>query len=293
MKSAKSKKVKIPKVEAIIYVITSIDTDKQYIGQTKTHKLTRGKLYNYGIEQRFSEHVGAARRERTTPIARDILEYGEDSFEIEEITRCPIEKADELEAFYIDEYQTLVPNGYNVQESSRTSKGSYYVKGTILGAEIRGIRQDEVLTKVRLFLDIEDEPKRKRIMFGTTPETYEQSILDARNFCKELGVVPVEHNSLFDNDVLWWPYKEKIDQFDDRQISRLRIIPFSSNLLVRVCVMTDDMTSWTQEVKMTFGGKNITTKKALKIAKSVCEELKTRHKIEYSIDKLLKKVHNR
>lgn len=291
MNAPKTKTTK-PKIQSVIYVITCVDTEKQYIGQTKTHKLTRGKWYKYGIVQRFVEHLGSARRGRTTPLAQDIIRYGKNSFEIEEITRCSVAEADEWEAYYIEEYETLVPNGYNVQENSRNVKGTFHTKGNVLGAELRGIRQNGVLAKVRLFLDIEDEPKRKRVMFGTNPDTYQQSILDARSFCEDLGIVPIEHNSLFDNEELWWPYKEKIDQFDDKQISRIRIIPFNGSL-IRVCVMTDDMESWKEEVKMTFGGKNIRTKRALKIAKSVCEELKIRHKVDFSTDILLNKVHNR
>jgi len=282
-----------PNVRAIIYVITCTETNMQYVGQTKTHKLTRGKWYKYGIVQRFAEHVGASRRNRTTPIAQEIARRGKDCFEIEEIATCSLNRADKKEAQYIKELKTLVPNGYNVQKSSRCIGGSFYVEGTILGAEIRGIRQEGVLTKVRLFLDIEGVPKRKRVMFGNDPETYQQSILDAKVFCEELGCIPVEHNSLLENEALWWPYKEKIDQFDNRQICRLRIIPFSNKMLVRICVKTEDMESWKEEVKMTFGGKNITTNEALEIAKSVCKELKKRHKVEFSIDNLLNKVHNR
>jgi hypothetical protein len=278
-----------PNVKAIIYVITCTETGLRYVGQTKTHKRTRGKLYTYGIAQRFVEHVGSSRRGRTTPIAQAIAEYGEECFEIEEIKRCSLANADKQEARKIKELNTLAPNGYNVQESSRSTGGSFYTEGAIVGAEIRGIREGGVLAKVRLFLDIEGVDKRKRVMFGTDPDTYQQSILDAKAFCDELGCVPIEHNSLFENTALWWPYKEKVDQFDDRQISRLRIIPFSSKMLVRVCVKTEDMTSWKEEVKMTFGGKNVPTEEALEIAKSVCKELKKRHEVEFSIDKDLLK----
>jgi hypothetical protein len=253
------------------------------VGQTKTHKLTRGKWYDYGITQRFTEHIGAARRNRTTPIATEMSVYGADSFNIEELDRCELEEADSYESYYIEEYGTLTPDGYNVQKISRPSGGSYYLNSKIVSSELRGINMNGELAKIRLLLTLEDKKEKTRIMFGTTPDLYDQSLLTAKLFCETLGTKPVEHNSLIKKQAEWWPYKEKIDAFDTRQVSRLRIVPFSKTQ-VRICVKTSDMTSWKDEVKITFGSSNISREVSLKKALIVADEIKKRHNVVYIID---------
>jgi len=232
------------------------------------------------------EHVGASRRKRTTPIATAISEYGASVFDIEELEQCELEKADERESYYIQKYDTLHPLGYNVQKSSRCNGSSLFVDGKVLGAELRGIKANGVLAKVRLLIEIEGKSEKTRVMFGVTPETYEKSIQIAKEYCETLGIVPTEHSSLSDAPKPWWPYKEKLEQFDNSEITRIRIIPFSANQ-VRVCVKTSTMKSWKEEVKMTFGSKKIDRGNSLKIALTIAEELKTRHNIEYSIDQKL------
>jgi hypothetical protein len=270
-------------VQTIIYLITCKETQKQYVGQTKTHKLTRGKWYTYGITQRFTEHIGAARRNRTTPLAKDISIYGSELFDIEELDRCELEEADSYESYYIEEYETLMPNGYNVQRSSRPVGGSYYLNSEIVSSELRGIKMNGELAKVRLLLTLKDKTEKTRIMFGTTHDKYDQSVRDAKIFCESLDTIPVEHNSLLKQEAEWWPYKEKIDAFDNKQISRLRVIPFSKTQ-VRVSVKTSDMTSWKEEVHITFGSSKIPRSESLKKALTVADEIKKRHDVLYTID---------
>lgn len=83
----------------IIYLITNIITGKKYIGQT-----TRT------LEQRLKEH----KREGNI-LHRAISKYGISNFKAEELKRCSsINELNDSETELIKEYNTLVPNGYNL-----------------------------------------------------------------------------------------------------------------------------------------------------------------------------------
>lgn len=84
-----------------IYLITNIENKKQYVGITK-----------FSIEERFSQHM-----KRGFLLTEAIKKYGEQKFSIELIEEVEsAERAYELEIFYIQKYNTKVPNGYNLTD---------------------------------------------------------------------------------------------------------------------------------------------------------------------------------
>jgi len=99
---------------SFIYLITNLITKKQYVGQTKEYY---NKKYN-GIEGRFKRHIYDALKKynidnkNSLPYAIKI--YGETNFNIEKIKKCLSDKADYYEKYYISQYNTLHPNGYNL-----------------------------------------------------------------------------------------------------------------------------------------------------------------------------------
>ena len=247
-------------IKGIIYMITCLKTDKNYIGQTLTHKKTRGKYYSYGVRERLVEHFGAANRGRDTPLCKAMREYSKENFIIKEVQRCDIEMLDTLESHYIEKYDTKVPHGYNVQEHSRTKSSNIYVDSdTIENIEIKGIKENGINKKVRVLVKYKNKNEKKRYMFGSGNETFENSLKRAKKFCSNLtnNEKIIEHNSLNTSEKEWWPYKEKLENFDDKKVSRIRITLFN-NSLVRVHIKTEDMKSWKEEVKYTFGGKKYT-----------------------------------
>jgi hypothetical protein len=124
-------------------------------------------------------------------------------------------------------------------------------------------------------------------MFGKNPETYEKSIEEARQFCTNLGVDPVEHNSLRGQTVLWWPYKEKIESLDGIDVSYIKVLPFSTNQIV-IRVRPTSAKTYKEQVSMVFGSKKIAKEDSLKVALSVAEELSARLSVEYTLDKSLR-----
>jgi hypothetical protein len=84
-----------------IYLIINLLNSKQYIGVTK-----------FSLEERFLQHT-----KRGFFLTEVIQKYGEQKFSIEliEEVKTP-EQAYELEIFYIKEYNTKAPNGYNLTD---------------------------------------------------------------------------------------------------------------------------------------------------------------------------------
>lgn len=105
-----------------IYKITCIINNKSYVGQTTTLNLN-GKPKGY--IRRWKEHIRESRSKEQShciALANAIKKYGDSSFKIELITECEINMLDELETKYIKEFNTLCPNGYNIQTGGKTNK---------------------------------------------------------------------------------------------------------------------------------------------------------------------------
>ena len=84
-----------------IYLITNLNNNKKYVGLTK-----------FSITERFYQHV-----KRGFLLTEAIKKYGENKFFIELIEEVDTAgRAYELEQYYIKEYNTKVPYGYNLTD---------------------------------------------------------------------------------------------------------------------------------------------------------------------------------
>lgn len=89
-------------------MLKNIKNNKRYVGKTKQD-----------VNKRFRQHIEAAYlKNRVTYnncLSRGIRKYGADSFHIGILAdNVPDEDLDLIEAHYIDMYNTLAPNGYNM-----------------------------------------------------------------------------------------------------------------------------------------------------------------------------------
>ena len=85
-----------------IYVIENINNNKKYVGQTIRD-----------IKLRWTEHLTC---KKNLPLYNAIKKYGKDSFKINYIQEYSDELLDDYEIKLIKEYNSLVPNGYNVHK---------------------------------------------------------------------------------------------------------------------------------------------------------------------------------
>lgn len=90
-----------------IYKITNIVNNMIYIGQTSEEI----------PERRFQGHIQAIRCGKgCTALGNAMRKYGEDKFKFQVIIICFDEDRFAYEKEYIKKYNSLVPNGYNIQE---------------------------------------------------------------------------------------------------------------------------------------------------------------------------------
>ncbi len=89
----------------VIYAITNKESGHQYIGQTTMR-----------LSERWYEHKRAAKKQYLkTALCKAMISYGIDMFECEEIAKAySREELDLLEQQYIESYNTMAPNGYNL-----------------------------------------------------------------------------------------------------------------------------------------------------------------------------------
>ena len=141
----------------VIYKITNKITGKCYIGQT-----------TLPLSKRWYKHA----HDSKCPAIRDaIAKYGVDCFTIETIDVAnTIDELNEKEVYWINFYNSLVPNGYNLRDGGRNYKCSESTKRK-LSALNSGVnnpnygkpRSDETKRKVseaRKGMKFTDEHKR-------------------------------------------------------------------------------------------------------------------------------------
>lgn len=92
----------------IIYKIVNKINGKIYIGQTK-----------HSLKDRFNGHCYSSKHKyRNSPLYQAFRKYGINNFDVFEIEKCENHLLNEKEEFYINEYNSLTPSGYNILKGS-------------------------------------------------------------------------------------------------------------------------------------------------------------------------------
>lgn len=97
-----------------IYKIENLVNKKVYIGQS-VH-----------IERRWQEHCMPSAK---SIIANAIKKYGRENFTFQILEQCDTDKLNERETYYIRLYDSLAPNGYNIEEK-QDGNSCFYIKYT-------------------------------------------------------------------------------------------------------------------------------------------------------------------
>lgn len=96
----------------IIYKSTNKITGKIYIGQTTK-----------SLEQRIKGHLNESKIDKNRPFLSSINKYGIDNFTFEEIDFTNnLDDLNDKEIYWIDFYQSISPNGYNVTGGGQGKK---------------------------------------------------------------------------------------------------------------------------------------------------------------------------
>lgn len=97
-----------------IYQFKNKINNKIYIGQSKD------------IEYRYKRHIYDAKNGATTLLHAAIRKYGIENFTFTILEECNIEELNEREIFYIQKFNSLMPNGYNMQTGGQNRKAQPY-----------------------------------------------------------------------------------------------------------------------------------------------------------------------
>lgn len=113
------------------------------IGIYKIENLTDGKVYigqSVHIEKRFAEHCRS-----NSLIGQAIQQEGKDNFIFSIIEECPEYLLDAREKFYIQKYNSITPNGYNIT-SGGSSQNQVFKRYTpqVLDSIIQDIKKSEL-----------------------------------------------------------------------------------------------------------------------------------------------------
>ena len=118
----------IDNVKGHIYKITCKENNKIYIGQTYSHIKNHGKYRPAGYLKRFASHISEAimntKKKQCTYLNNAIRKYGKDNFCCKLIKVCELSELDKYEIIFINKYNSLYPNGYNLTHGG---KGAMYV----------------------------------------------------------------------------------------------------------------------------------------------------------------------
>ena len=95
-----------------IYLITNIITKKQYVGKTQRED----------IEKRWKEHKKCDKYTIGRCLLNAYNKYGIDNFKFQIICICFDEDCNYYEEEYIKKFNTLSPNGYNLESCGNNSK---------------------------------------------------------------------------------------------------------------------------------------------------------------------------
>lgn len=173
-----------------IYVITCTTNGRRYVGETITT-----------IACRWSHHkASAARGSNDCPaLYNAIRAHGIDNFNIEKVgSFATMDELDAAEIRYIQEFNTLVPNGYNISKGGQQSHEHIDQTKQKICSGLRTKTDSDVpmyiLRHKRNGCDgyIVAYPGRKKEYFTSTKNTVEQNLELAKAFLKCLidGVEP-------------------------------------------------------------------------------------------------------
>ena len=106
-----------------IYIITSKTSGKSYVGQARSHTIRNGVYLSHGYLRRWQQHIQEAYSSKPKScfaLNNAIFKYGPSDFEVKLIDYCDIvdkndfQTLNEMEIEYITKFNTLVPDGYNI-----------------------------------------------------------------------------------------------------------------------------------------------------------------------------------
>jgi group I intron endonuclease len=125
-----------------IYLITNTVNGKKYVGQT----------LEKDINTRWKQHKNQEKNTLGRYLSNAYIKYGIKSFKFQIICVTFDDACNELEEFYIQKYNSLVPNGYNLKAGGKNSKhhpDTIKKMSDTLKGRVLGVKTEETSRKLR------------------------------------------------------------------------------------------------------------------------------------------------
>ena len=124
-----------------VYLVTNKVNGKKYVGKT-----------SYPLSFRRYGHKSAHDRDRGSVLHKAISKYGWDNFDMKTLYECVDEREmNAVERALIAEYNTLLPNGYNVTTGGDGGTGYSPTPETVekIAAQLRGRKRPDVTARLK------------------------------------------------------------------------------------------------------------------------------------------------
>lgn len=108
-----------------IYLVRNKVNGKCYVGQAAKYVSKNNK--KWGTNGRWKSHTREAFgdcRDHCLLLNQALRKYGVEAFEVSTLCECFLEEMNDYEKKYMEEYNSLVPNGYNLREGGSNGKAS-------------------------------------------------------------------------------------------------------------------------------------------------------------------------
>ena len=139
----------------IIYCFTNLVNNKKYIGQSIRNDNTR---YNNHMSAMKYEH----NNEYNSPLHRAMRKYGIENFSYDILVQNidDIELLNQLEVYYIQKNNSLVPNGYNIRVGGKNAPAPKTVEQKIKLTWSQAELSEEEIVALRLAYQNKESPKK-------------------------------------------------------------------------------------------------------------------------------------
>lgn len=169
-----------------IYLLKNRENGKCYIGQAR--KYVSQNNNKWGTNGRWKSHVREAisksSKDHCLLLNQAIRKYGSAAFDVSKLCDCDIKDMNTLETKYIEEYNSVGPNGYNMTHGGDGNRNSDFTKQNKQTANsARGAHAEATKSKIS-----QGQLGNRR---GTKARKYEEDITLPKYVCarRENGVI--------------------------------------------------------------------------------------------------------
>jgi group I intron endonuclease len=152
-----------------IYRITNNLNGKQYVGQT----------LHPDIHTRWNQHKRKCKTMLGRCLFNAYVKHGIENFKFEIVCICFDEACNELEEFYIEKFNTLSPNGYNLKSGGKNSRQNEETK-KLISEKKKGVPSTIVYTDEMRKARSERKMGSKNHNFGKPVSTEQRSAISEK-----------------------------------------------------------------------------------------------------------------